>query len=114
MTLSPNINKKINFMSFSGGCGQLIEEVISDFNKKTIIKIFTPTIKKIAKDVINVPTKQNSGTRYTTRKPPHYFCDRELPQLDGRPSRAPSGSRQRIWYCIVISKGYPLCILRHK
>ena len=40
-------------MSFSGGCGQLIQEVISDFNKKTIIKIFTPTIKKIAKDVIN-------------------------------------------------------------
>ena len=54
---SPNINqkqpKKINFLSFSGGCGQLIEEVLSDFNDKVIKNTFVPKITEGAKDLFN-------------------------------------------------------------
>ena len=54
---SPNINQKqpkqINFLSFSGGCGQLIEEVLSDFNDKVIKNTFVPKITKWAKEIFN-------------------------------------------------------------
>ena len=34
----------MNFLSFSGGCGQLIEEIISDFYDKIIKNSFVPDI----------------------------------------------------------------------
>ena len=42
--LKSKCNKKMNFLSFSGGCGQRIGEAISDFYDKTIKNIFVPDI----------------------------------------------------------------------